>query len=57
MKSVMAILYRTQSQVDALGECSKQIMVSKTLRKKVMEVAHDSYFGGHLGINKTKDRI
>ena len=22
-----------------------------------MEVAHDSIFGGHLGIKKTKDRI
>ena len=32
-------------------------MVSKTLRKKVMEVAHDSIFRGHLGIKKTKDRI
>ena len=32
-------------------------MVPKTLRKKVMEVAHDSIFGGHLGIKKTKDRI
>ena len=32
-------------------------MVLKTLRRKVMEVAHDSIFGGHLGIKKTKDRI
>ena len=32
-------------------------MVPKTLRKKVMEVARDSIFGGHLGIKKTKDRI
>ena len=51
------ILYRIQSRVDGLDECSKQIMVLKTLRKKVMEVAHDSIFGGHLGIKKTKDRI
>ena len=48
---------RIRSRVDGLGECSKQIMVLKTLRKKVMEVAHDSIFGGHLGIKKTKDRI
>ena len=26
----------------------------KTLRRKVMEVAHDSIFGGHFGIKKTK---
>ena len=32
-------------------------MIPKTLRKKVMEVARDSIFGGHLGIRKTKDRI
>ena len=51
------ILYRIRSRVDGLGECSKQIMIPKTLRKKVMEIAHDSIFGGHLGIKKTKDRI
>ena len=47
------ILYRIRSRVDGLGECSKQTMVPKTLRKKVMEVAHDSIFGGHPEINKT----
>ena len=48
------ILYRIRSRVDGLGECSKQIMVPKTLRKKVMEVVHDSIFGRHLGIKKIK---
>ena len=51
------VLYRIRNRVNGLGECSKQIMVPKTLRRKVMEVAHDSSFGGHLGIKKTKDRI
>ena len=51
------VLYRIRKRVDGLGECLKQIMVPKTLRRKVMEVAHDSIFGGHLGIKKTKDRI
>ena len=32
-------------------------MVPKSLRKKVIKVAHDSIFGGDLGIKKTKDRI
>ena len=32
-------------------------MVPKTLRKKVMEVAHDSIFGRHLGIKKAKDHF
>ena len=52
----MKILYRIRSRVDGLGECSKQIMVPKTLRK-VLEVVNDSIFGGHLEIMKTKDRI
>ena len=34
-----------------------QIMVPKTLRGKVMEVAHGSIFGRHLGIRKTEDLI
>ena len=56
-EKLRGILYRIQSQADGLGECSKQIMVPKTLKRKIMEVAHDSILGGHLGIKKTKDRI
>ena len=51
------VLYRIWNRVGGLGECSKQIMVPKTLMRKVMEVAHDLIFGRHLGIKKTKDRI
>ena len=51
------ILCRIRSQVDGLAECSKQIKVPKTLRRKVMEVAHNSIFGGHFGIKKIKDSI
>ena len=51
------VLYRIRNRLDGLGKCSKQIVVPKTLGRKVMEVAHDSIFGGHLGIKKTKDRI
>ena len=51
------VLYRIRNRIDGLGECSKKIMAPKTLRRKVMEVPHDSIFGGHLGIKKTKDRI
>ena len=32
-------------------------MLPKTLRRKVVKVAHDSIFRGHLEIKKTKDRI
>ena len=51
------VLHRIWNRVDGLRECSKQIMVPKTLRRKVMEVTHDLVFGGHLGIKKTKDPI
>ena len=30
---------------------------AENIERKVMEVAHNSIFGGHLGIKKTKDRI
>ena len=51
------ILYRIRRRIDGLGETWKQIMVPKSLRIRVMKVAHDSIFGGHLGVKKTKDRI
>ena len=51
------ILYRIRRRIDGLGETWKQIMVPKSLRLRVMEVAHDSIFGGHLGVKKTKDKI
>ena len=51
------ILYRIRRRIDGLGETWKQIMVPKSLRICVMEVAHDSIFGGHLGVKKTKNRI
>ena len=51
------ILYQTRRRIDGLGETWKQIMVPKSLRIRVMEVTHDSIFGGHLGVKKTKDRI
>ena len=51
------ILYRIRHRIEGLGEMWKQIMVPKSLRIRVMEVAHDSIFGGRLGVKKTKDRI
>ena len=51
------ILYRIRRRIDELGETWKQIMIPKSLRIRVMEVAHDSIFGGHLAVKKTKDRI
>ena len=51
------ILYRITKRVNAEKEKLKQILVLKDLRKKVMEVAHDTMQAGHMGVKKTEDRI
>ena len=35
----------------------RQVIVPKTLRKQIMEIAHESVMSGRLGIRKTRDRI
>ena len=35
----------------------KQVMVPEKLRRPMMEVAHGSIMGGHMGIKKTTDKI
>ena len=35
----------------------KQVMVTQKLRRPMMEVAHGSIMGGHMGIKKTTDKI
>ena len=39
------------------GKPVKQVIVPKQLRPRIMEVAHGSIMGGHLGIKKTTDKI
>ncbi|KAK7114597.1 hypothetical protein V1264_000634 [Littorina saxatilis] len=39
------------------GKPLRQVLVPQPLRRQVMEVAHDSIMGGHLGVKKTSDRI
>ena len=39
------------------GKPVKQVMVAVQLRPRIMEVAHGSIMGGHLGIKKTTDKI
>ena len=51
------MLYRITKKIDVEKEKLKQILVPKDLRKKVMEVAHDTMLAGHMGIEKTEDRI
>ena len=36
---------------------SKQLMVPKPLREKVLKLAHEALLGAHLGIKKTTDKI
>ena len=42
---------------DTRGGILKQLVLPQSLRKRVMEQAHSSILGGHLGIAKTSDRI
>ena len=51
------ILYRITKRVDIEKEKLKQILVPKDLKKKVMEVAHDTMLAGHMEVKKTEDRI
>ena len=51
------IWYRIRQRKYEVGDTRKQILVPKSLRAKVMEVALDSLFGGHLGVKKTEDMI
>ena len=39
------------------GKPVKQVIVPVQLRSRIMEVAHGSIMGGHLGIEKTNDKI
>ena len=39
------------------GKPVKQVMVAKQLRPRIIEVAHGSIMGGHLGIKKTTVKI
>ena len=50
-----SILYRVCNNGD--DKQDSQIMVPKQLREHVMKLSHDSIMGGHLGVNKTLERI
>ena len=56
-KKKNGILFRLRQANEGNKNPVKQILVPMSLRKKVMSVAHDSIFGGHMGIRKTEDRI
>jgi len=35
----------------------RQVMVPTPLRRQLMELAHESIMGGHMGVKKTTDKI
>ena len=39
------------------GKPLKQVMVPVQLQSRIMELAHGSIMGGHMGIKKTTDKI
>ena len=51
------IWYQIRQRKDEMGDTRKQILVLRPLRVKVMEVADNSLFGGHLVVKKKEDGI
>ena len=52
------VLYRVYKHPYVNGDKPlKQVMVPVQLRNRIMEVAHGSMMGGHMGIKKTVDKI
>ena len=39
------------------GDTTYQLVLPESYKQKVLELAHDSIFGSHLGIRKTMQRI
>ena len=56
-KKLKGIPYRIRQRKNTLGETGKHIFVFVLLRTRVMEVAYDSIFRGHLGIKNMEDRF
>ena len=54
-KTKDGVLYR--SYKSSKGKTLQQVMVPQPLRERVMDVAHSSIMGGHLGIQKNPDKI
>ncbi|XP_063954898.1 uncharacterized protein LOC129282954 isoform X2 [Lytechinus pictus] len=52
-------LYRQERDMrnPSVGVGPKLVVVPKTHRSEIMRIAHDSLFGGHLGINNTLSKV
>ena len=52
------LLYRVyESPKVNMGVAIQQLVVPKDLRKRTMELGHDSLLAGHMGVKRTTDRI
>ena len=49
------ILYR--SKLDRFGKEKKQVVYPKAMRPQILSIGHDNPMAGHLGRQKTTDRI
>ena len=46
-----------KSGSDKKGEVIHQLLIPKSQKKQILSLAHESLMGGHLGVQKTTDRI
>ena len=52
------VLYRNYKHPHVNGgKPVRRVMVLTPLRRQVMEVAHESVMGGHMGVKKTANKI
>ena len=51
------LLYHIEKGTKTRPRTRMQLVVPSALKKMVLDAAHDGYLGGHLGIEKTSDKI
>ena len=51
------LLFRISDPTTNTSFCGLQLVIPNFLRKPVIEEIHSGYFGGHLGIDKTYDKL
>ena len=57
-KEYNGLIYRYfEDKLDITGSTKKQLVVPKKFRGAILQLAHESILGGHLGMKKTGDKI
>ena len=57
-KEYNGLIYRYfEDNLDITGSTKKQLVVPKKFREAILQLAHESILGGHLGMKKTSDKI